>query len=314
MKSSRRRLDGVLLLDKPGGMTSNAALQASKRLFNAAKAGHTGTLDPMATGLLPLCFGEATKFAHMLLDADKSYSAVMQLGAETDTGDAEGVVTGRRPVDVTTERLNAVLTKFRGAIEQVPPMYSALKRNGRPLYELAREGKEVERQARCVIVRHLEARLLDGDRCALEVRSSKGTYIRSLAADIGRELGCGAHLVGLRRTGIDNLCVEDAVTLAGIESAKEGERDAMLLPVDALVRAFEAVQLSDGATQRFICGQVVEHPRGEVSEAIVRVYAECGRFLGLGQIDGRGLLAPKRLISSGTIQEITKSLDHQARN
>ena len=198
----RRVVDGVLLLDKSQGVSSNGALQTARRLLNAAKAGHTGTLDPMASGLLPLTFGEATKFSQMLLDADKVYEAVVQLGVDTDSGDADGAVIATRPVAVDRAALEAVLTRFRGEIEQVPPMYSALKRDGKALYEYAREGIELEREARRVTIHALELLDFAGERFAIRVHCSKGTYIRSLAMDIGAALGCGAHLCALRRTAI----------------------------------------------------------------------------------------------------------------
>ncbi|KAB2921992.1 MAG: tRNA pseudouridine(55) synthase TruB, partial [Dechloromonas sp.] len=205
VKRTWQRVDGVLLLDKPLGLTSNDALQKARRLFSAAKGGHTGTLDPAATGLLPLCFGEATKFSADLLDADKTYEAVVQLGVTTDSGDAEGQVVATAPVTVGEAEVRQALPRFTGAIEQIPPMHSALKRNGRPLYELARKGIEVERAPRAVTIHGLELLDFAGDRLTLRVRCSKGTYIRVLAADLGQALGCGAHLVGLRRTAVGDL-------------------------------------------------------------------------------------------------------------
>jgi tRNA pseudouridine55 synthase len=195
----KRKVDGVLLLDKPAGLTSNAALQKAKRLYRAEKAGHTGTLDPFATGLLPLCLGEATKFSQFLLDADKVYLAEVRLGVRTSSGDLDGEVIATRPVEVTEAALRQALESFRGEIEQVPPMHSALKHQGRPLYEYARQGIEIERKARRIVVHALTLEAFSGDNCTLRVHSGKGFYVRALADDLGQALGCGAHLVGLRR-------------------------------------------------------------------------------------------------------------------
>ncbi len=292
----RRVVDGVLLLDKPQGVSSNGALQTARRLLNAAKAGHTGTLDPMASGLLPLTFGEATKFSQMLLDADKVYEAVVQLGVDTDSGDADGAVMATRPVAVDRAALEAVLTRFRGEIEQVPPMYSALKRDGKALYEYAREGIELEREARRVTIHALELLDFAGERFTIRVHCSKGTYIRSLAMDIGAALGCGAHLCALRRTAIGAFELSAAVTLAQLEAAAEGERDALLAPVDALVAAFPAVTLDADAERALLQGRVLDEPRGAPGVS-VRVYGPSG-FLGLGRWQDDGRLAPRRLIAT----------------
>ena len=217
-KRTWKQVDGVLLLDKPLGMTSNDALQKARRLFSAAKGGHTGTLDPLATGLLPLCFGEATKFSADLLDADKTYEAVLKLGVTTDSGDAEGQVTSTATVDVNKAQIAEVLPQFVGDIQQIPPMHSALKRNGRPLYELARKGIEVEREPRAVTIFAIDCLDFSGDLLTLRVACSKGTYIRVLAADIGKALGCGAHLAALRRTVVGDIRLEKTVTLAELET------------------------------------------------------------------------------------------------
>lgn len=230
----KRRIDGVLLLDKPAGASSNAALQRTKWLFNAAKAGHTGTLDPMATGLLLLCFGRATKFAGMLLDADKTYRAAVRLGVTTDTADAEGGVLETRPVEVSQARVREALVQFTGEIEQVPPMYSALKRDGKPLYEYARQGIELERPPRRVTIHELRLLSFGGDQFEIEVACSKGTYIRTLAADIGEALGCGAHLSALRRTRIGDFDVTDACSLDQLAQMDESARDGRLLSVGVL--------------------------------------------------------------------------------
>ncbi|MCC6656562.1 MAG: tRNA pseudouridine(55) synthase TruB [Rhodocyclaceae bacterium] len=292
----RRRIDGVLLLDKPGGMTSNAALQKARWLFNAAKAGHTGTLDPMATGLLPLCLGEATKFAGELLDADKAYEATLRLGVTTDTADAEGTVLLTRPVAVARDQAEAALARFRGAIDQVPPMHSALKRDGRPLYEYARRGIEVERAPRRVVVHALELRCLEGERLDIAVACSKGTYVRTLAQDIGEVLGCGAHLAALRRTRIGRLRLADAVTLESIEALPPESRHGLLQPADALLADLPRLDLDEAEALRLCQGQALR--RGPESAGRVRLYGPDGGFLGVGRRDGAGLLAPLRLVMS----------------
>jgi tRNA pseudouridine55 synthase len=294
-KRSWQRIDGVLLLDKPSGMTSNSALQLARRLFSAAKAGHTGTLDPLATGLLPLCFGEATKFSSDLLEADKTYEAEVLFGVTTDTGDAEGQVRVRLPVNFDRADLEAVLLRFRGPIRQVPPMYSALKRDGKPLYELARQGIEVERAPRDVIIHELELLELAGDRCRLRVTCSKGTYIRTLAEDIGAALACGAHLTALRRTAVGALRIDDAMTLDRLNSLSELERSACLQPPDALLKKLPAVYLDEQAAERFFHGNPVT---AEVLQGSCRVYDK-NRLLGLGEADAEGQLRPRRLVVYG---------------
>ncbi|MBL8403781.1 MAG: tRNA pseudouridine(55) synthase TruB [Dechloromonas sp.] len=293
VKKTWKQVDGVLLLDKPIGMTSNDALQKARRLFSAAKGGHTGTLDPLATGLLPLCFGEATKFSADLLDADKTYEAVLKLGVTTDSGDAEGVVTATAEVSVDAARIADVLPQFTGAIQQVPPMHSALKRDGRPLYELARQGIEVEREARAVTIHAIECLTFSGDVLTLRVSCSKGTYIRVLAADIGNALGCGAHLTALRRTVVGNLTLDKAVTLAELDTVDEGGRAALLLPVDALLQSLPIVTLEGGEANRFKHGNPVALPAGMAGK--IRVYAE-DRLIGVGEPGHGGLLWPKRLV------------------
>lgn len=289
----RRRVDGVLLLDKPIGMTSNAALQTARRLYNAAKAGHTGTLDPLATGLLPLCFGEATKFAGELLEADKAYDAIIKLGVTTNTADAEGEVREVRPVQVTAEQAAAVLTSFVGEIMQVPPMHSALKRDGKALYEYARQGIEVERTPRRVTIHGIRMGELSGDLLSISVDCSKGTYIRTLAEDIGAVLGCGAHLAGLRRTRIGRLTLAQTVTLAQIEAAAGDERDALLAPADALLDGLPCAELDETNAQRLGHGQPV---RWNGTPGRFRVY-HGATFLGLCELDGEGWLTPRRLIA-----------------
>jgi tRNA pseudouridine55 synthase len=287
-------VDGVLLLDKPSGITSNLALQKARRLLGAAKAGHTGTLDPMASGLLPLTFGEATKFSADLLDAAKTYEAQITLGATTTTGDAEGEVTATHAVDVTPERIDAVLRSLLGTIEQVPPMYSALKRDGRPLYAYARQGVDVERAPRIVTIHRLERLAVGDSRLCVRVACSKGTYVRVLAEDIGARLGCGAHLSALRRTHVGDLALDRAVTLAVLEQEDLAARRARLLPPDALIARLPRIELDAALAERFAQGQRLALgpgcPRGRV-----RVVDPHARLLGTAQIDEHGLLAPQRL-------------------
>ena len=293
VKKTWKQVDGVLLLDKASGMTSNDALQKARRLFSAAKGGHTGTLDPMATGLLPLCFGEATKFSADLLDADKTYEADVKLGITTDTGDAEGQVLTNAAVTTSIADVERLLPRFTGPIKQVPPMHSALKRDGRPLYELARQGIEVEREARDVTIHALDMLGLEGDVLRLRVSCSKGTYIRVLAADIGQALGCGAHLTALRRTRVGDLLLERSVALSQLELQDEVQRGAHLLPVDALLQSLPAVHLAAAEANRFSHGNPVTLPTGLLGK--IRVYAE-GRLLGVGEPGPGSLLWPKRLV------------------
>ena len=293
VKKTWKQVDGVLLLDKPLGMSSNDALQKARRLFSAAKGGHTGTLDPLATGLLPLCFGEATKFSADLLDADKVYEADIQLGVSTDSGDAEGLVTATAAVNLEIGQISAALAGFTGDILQVPPMHSALKRDGRPLYELARQGIEVEREARAVTIHRIELQAFAGDRLQIRVACSKGTYIRVLAADIGQALGCGAHLAGLRRSGVGDLTLAGSVTLAQLEALAEADRLAYLQPVDALLQSLPSVLLEGEAAQRFRHGNPVDLPAGLTGK--IRVYAD-GRLIGVGEPGRENRLWPKRLV------------------
>lgn len=301
-KKPRVPIDGVLLLDKGAGASSNDVLIKAKRLFNAQKAGHTGTLDPFATGLLPLCFGEATKFSQDLLDADKTYEAVVHLGVTTNTGDTEGEVLQRLEVNVTHEKIDAAIAKFRGEIDQVPPMYSALKRDGKPLYEYARAGVVLEREARRVVIHALDVLDYHEPYLRLRVTCSKGTYIRVLGEDIGAALGCGAHLQALRRTAVGTLTLEDAVTLEGLAGTPEAERTRMLSPVDALLSNFPPVRLPDALAKRFTHGQRIalgkEGLPFQQYEGRVRVYsADNGRLLGTANLMEYGILAPERLIA-----------------
>lgn len=291
-KKTWKQVDGVLLLDKPIGLSSNDALQKARRLFSAAKGGHTGTLDPLASGLLPLCFGEATKFSADLLDADKTYEAVLKLGVTTDSGDAEGQVLATRPVNVTEADVLGALPRFTGDIQQVPPMHSALKRDGRPLYELARQGIEVEREARPVTIHVIELLSFAGDSLSLRVKCSKGTYIRVLAADLGEALGCGAHLTALRRTGVGDLDLAGGITLAALEAMAEEDRSACLRPVDALLKSLGAVHLEEEGALRFRHGNPVPLA-GEIGK--YRVYVE-GRLIGVGELGLDRQLRPRRLV------------------
>jgi tRNA pseudouridine55 synthase len=287
-----------LLLDKPTGITSNAAIQRVKRLFSAAKAGHVGTLDPMASGLLPVCLGEATKFSTDTFSADKSYEADVLLGVTTTTGDSEGDVLTRKAVAVNQYQVADVLIRFTGALQQIPPMYSALKRDGKPLYAYAREGVTVERAPRSITIHNIELLDFTGDRIKLGVRCSKGTYIRVLAEDIGNALGCGASLAGLRRTSVGEFGLQRAVTLDALERLAAELRTGSLLPVDCLVAGLVAVVLSTDAVSRVVQGQAaqVEAVGGVVG--LVRLYAQDGQFVGLGELQPGGRLSPKRLVAT----------------
>ncbi|PKO83612.1 MAG: tRNA pseudouridine(55) synthase TruB [Betaproteobacteria bacterium HGW-Betaproteobacteria-11] len=299
-RSSRRLLDGVLILDKALGLSSNHTLQAARRLYNAEKAGHTGTLDPLATGLLPLCFGEATKFSAELLEADKRYIATVQLGVTTTTADAEGAIVERRSVAVDRDAVEATLASFLGEIDQVPPMYSALKREGKPLYEYARAGLVVERKVRHVRIHEIRLLSWSGDRFVFEVSCSKGTYIRTLAVDLGERLGCGAFLAGLRRTGIGNIDISQAHAMEDLERLSPGDRDAILLPPDALLAALEAVVLETDDALRMRQGQLLDWEVGKPGQRL-RIYDESGSFIGVAQVLDEGRLRPLRLVATNRI-------------
>lgn len=306
-KKTRLPINGVLLLDKPVGWSSNDALIKAKRLLNAIKAGHTGTLDPFATGLLPLCFGEATKFSADLLDADKTYQTVVHLGQRTNTGDTEGEVIEHKDVNVSVEQIQQVLAQFRGDILQVPPMYSALKRDGKALYEYAREGITLEREARPVTIHLLEFVSYEAPFLTLNVRCSKGTYIRVLGEDIGTALGCGAHLNALRRTQVGHLVLENTVTLDQLIAMEEAQRLELLAPVDALLSSFPEVLLNADLAKRFLQGQRISLDKEAVAYpqqlGRVRVYkvtsdSDAKYLLGSAQLQEYGVLAPERLIST----------------
>ncbi|MCO5397978.1 tRNA pseudouridine(55) synthase TruB [Ralstonia soli] len=306
-KPPRRDVHGVLLLDKPIGWSSNDALIRAKRLLWAKKAGHTGTLDPLATGLLPLCFGEATKFSQDLLDADKTYETVVRLGIKTSTADAEGEVLSERPVSVTPAQLQAAIARFVGEIDQVPPMHSALKKDGKPLYEYARAGQTVERAARRVTIHAVDVLATDLESATptitLRVSCSKGTYIRTLGEDIGEVLGCGAHLVALRRTQVGNLTLDGAVTLEALETATEEARADLLAPVDALLQTLPRVELDAEESRRFLHGQRLPLRLTLPNADQVRVYglrdtAGVETSLSLLGVAGwqNGVLRPERLV------------------
>lgn len=289
----REPVHGVLLLDKPLGLSSNTALQRAKRCLGAAKAGHTGTLDPLATGLLPLAFGESTKFSQSLLDADKAYEAVVRLGVMTTTGDSEGDVLESRPVTCGAADILSMPDRFTGPIEQMPPMFSALKHQGRPLYEYARAGKDIERKRRVITIYALQCEPIDPLHFRMTVRCSKGTYVRTLAEDIGHALGCGAHLTALRRTAIGRFSVADAVPLDVVEAQGLGAR-SMLLPIDSLIDTLPVLPLDAEATGRISHGQtaVVDG----VAPGEYRLY-HGERFVGLGEVADDGMLRSRRLVA-----------------
>ncbi len=309
---TKNDINGLLLLDKPIGLSSNAALQKSKRIFNAKKAGHTGSLDPLATGMLPICFGEATKFTQFLLDADKTYETTAKLGAITDTGDAEGQVIERREInDISLEKIKAVLEKFRGEQSQIPPMYSALKQQGKPLYELARAGISVPREPRKIIIHQLDLVSFSGDELSLVVRCSKGTYIRSLVEDIGFALGCGAHVVVLRRTAVAGFDAGKMVTMENLlafsEAKQEKELLDALLPVDSLVSYLPSIQLNLENVVSLKKGQCIKNvdTKNYGSElTLVRVYDSESQFIGLAELSLEGFLKPKRLLRDGVRSQI----------
>jgi tRNA pseudouridine55 synthase len=298
-----RQIDGILLLDKPQALTSNDALQRVKRLYRAAKAGHTGSLDPLATGLLPVCLGGATKFSTYLLDADKRYRVRVRLGVTTTTADAEGEVLETAPVEGVDEAaLRPVLQRFLGDIEQLPPMYSAVKHQGERLYKLARRGIEVERQPRTVTIHALELRELALPELELDVHCSKGTYVRTLAEDIGAALGCGGHVAGLRRTGVGPYKEPESrfVTLPELEALAEGEEglaamDDLLLPLESALGHWPAVSLSEDAAFYLRQGQAVLVPKAPTA-GLVRLYDPSRRFIGVGAILDDGRVQPKRLL------------------
>lgn len=307
-----RAVNGFFLLDKPGGITSNEALQRVKRLFGAAKAGHTGSLDPLATGMLPICFGEATKFSQFMLDADKEYRTTLKLGVRTASGDSDSEVLVTRAVaGLNEERIEQALAQFRGEIEQVPSMYSALKHQGQPLYKLARQGIEVEREARKAQIFRLELLRFEADELELDIRCSKGTYVRTLADDLGEYLGCGAHVITLRRLGVGNLKASQMHSLDELEQIAgqlqdrtelQQRLDAMLLPIAAMVENLPEVELSDLMTYYVKQGQPVFVPNTQVQGQVILFNKEAdaeNRFLGVGEVLDDGRVAPRRLVTTG---------------
>ncbi|MCC6302557.1 MAG: tRNA pseudouridine(55) synthase TruB [Gammaproteobacteria bacterium] len=301
-REGERDVSGIVLLDKPAGITSNAALQTVKRLFRARKAGHTGSLDPLATGLLPICLGEATKLSGFLLDADKRYRTEIRLGVTTTTGDAEGETLRVREVaDLDRARVAEAVARFTGEIEQIPPMHSALKRNGMPLYKLARQGIEVERAPRPVVIHALELVRCEADRIELDVRCSKGTYIRVLAEDIGEALGCGAHVGALRRTGVGGFDAGRMVALETLRAVAEQQGpealDAGLVSMEDALLHWPDVRLAPDVAFFLRRGQAVFVPHAP-ARGFVRIYTREDRFLGIGHVLEDGRVAPKRLVNA----------------
>ncbi len=301
-RNKGRNISGILLLDKPIGMTSNAALQRVKRLFNANKAGHTGNLDPMASGLLPICLGEATKVSGFLLDSDKHYTGTAKLGERTNSGDADGEVLETRPVEVYSEaRIREVFSQFTGEISQIPPMHSAIKVDGQPLYKLAHQGIEIERKPRQVEIFSLHLLAQRENELDIDVHCSKGTYIRTLVQDIGEELGCGAHLSALRRTGAGPFDLENSLTLAELEQLAEDGFEAMdahLLPMEFALADWPQLRLTPDSAHYLCQGQAVQVPKAP-TRGWVCLFADDDRFLGVGQILSDGRVAPRRLINQG---------------
>ena len=301
IKKTRRDLHGVLLLDKPQGMTSNDALQKVKRLFNAKKAGHTGALDPLATGMLPICFGEATKFSQYLLDSDKRYQVIAKLGERTDTSDADGQIICSKPVNITQSQIDEALTHFRGDILQVPTMFSALKHQGKPLYEYARQGIVIEREARPITVYENQFIQFDvtNHELTLEIHCSKGTYIRTIIDDLGELLGCGAHVIYLRRLQVSNYPIKNMVTLDALQNL--ADKDELLMPVDSPMNEYPKVILSEQQGKNILLGRTIEidstinEVNVSTKENLVRIYQD-QRFIGAG-IQTNNKLSPKRLIS-----------------
>jgi len=287
----QKNIHGVILLDKPTGISSNKALQKVKHRFGAKKAGHTGSLDPLASGLLPICFGQATKVSEYFLNSHKKYTTIIKLGETTDTYDSEGQIVESKPVTVSDEQVQSALIQFRGKISQVPPMYSALKKDGQPLYKLARKGKVIERKARDMTVHSLSAVRLDQLRVELSVHCSSGFYIRSLAHDLGAVLGCGAHVIELRRTDIKSISVEQACSLEQIEKAP---LQSLLLPIDTLLEEFPRLEVSDSQADSLLHGRVTSADR-LVSNGLSRFYRANGSLFGLGEVTEQGDLKTHKL-------------------
>ena len=301
-----RDVHGILLLDKPSGITSNDALQQVKRIYNAAKAGHTGALDPLATGMLPICLGEATKFSQFLLDADKRYQVTAKLGERTDTSDADGQVISTRPVQVSEAQLQDALAHFRGDTLQVPSMFSALKHQGRPLYEYAREGIEVEREARPITVYELILLNFDSDSVVLDIHCSKGTYIRTIIDDLGELLGCGAHVTKLHRSQVARYPADKMLTLEQLQAIFEASKeegipprerlDPLLLPMDTAVDTLPEVNMSEVVAAYVNQGQAVQVPKSPLFGFVRMTVGERREFIGVGEMDDDGKVAPRRLV------------------
>ncbi len=296
IKRQKRDISGVVLLDKPLGLSSNQAMQRVKHLYQAEKAGHTGSLDLLATGLLPICLGEATKFANFLLDADKSYLATVKLGITTTSADAEGEVIAQKPVNVTLQQVESVLHQFIGDIEQTPPIYSALKVDGKPLYAYARAGQEVEIKSRYVSIHQIHLEHFEADELVFTVTCSKGTYIRTLAQDIGAKLGCGAHLKGLRRLTSGTFDLQDALPLEVLSELSLEELDAKLLPIDIKIQHLPKLTLNAEQTDIIQHGQAIKPNQEIISNEFIRLYDMSGEFIGLAQKQADGKLHPKRLL------------------
>ncbi len=301
-RKTGRDIDGMLLLDKSPGMSSNGAVQRVKRLFQANKAGHTGSLDPIATGLLPVCLGEATKLSGFILNSDKRYTVRVRLGQTTTTADIEGEIVEEKPVPkLDTDALETVLQPFRGEIDQIPPMYSAIKRGGQKLYELARKGVEVEREPRRVSIYELRLVELGTDFLDLDVHCSKGTYIRSLAVDIGESMGCGGHVEQLRRTAVGgSFDLQHAVTLADLESLSDEQRMSLLLPISAIAEELPLFKISSELAFFLRRGQPVFAPNGP-TQGLLRLFTHEGAFIGVGEVTDDGMIAPKRLVKDANL-------------
>ena len=298
-KPAKRPINGVLLLDKPEGLSSNTALQKARRLYNAEKAGHTGVLDPLATGLLPVCFGEATKFAQYLLDADKAYTATLKLGEASSTGDAEGEIIATARADISLTEFQTACQALTGDIRQVPPMFSALKHEGKPLYEYARKGIVIERKPRDITIYAIDITEFDAPKAVIDVRCSKGTYIRTLSEDIAKHIGTFTHLTALRRTETAGFTIRESYTLDALAELNETDRDALLLPCDALVRHLPKIELNDRAVTMLKCGQRPQFTEDMSAEQPIRVYDRSGTFIGLVEYQNEiGRLKALRLMNT----------------
>ncbi|MGF6147702.1 tRNA pseudouridine synthase B [Kingella potus] len=298
-KPAKRPVHGVLLLDKPAGLSSNTTLQKARRLYRAEKAGHTGVLDPLATGLLPVCFGEAAKFAQYLLDADKAYTATLKFGEASSTGDAEGEIVATGRADIAEAEFQTACAALTGSIRQVPPMFSALKHEGKPLYEYARKGIVIERKPRDITVYSIETERFAAPEAVIRVRCSKGTYIRTLCEDIAKQLGTFAHLTALRRTATAGFTLAQSHTLEDLAALGEAERDALLLPCDVLVRHLPELVLDGRAAEMLRCGQCPQFAGSVRADSPLRVYSQSGRFIGLARYrENEGRLQALRLMST----------------